>query len=192
MKARSGLIGILVAALLGAVPVFAQQQSTEPALPRGSIVSPILTIDSERAFNESAFGKRVTAEREAEREKLLAEFHLIEKELEAEELALTELRGSLPAEEFRELADAFDAKVHETRAAQTARGRALSAQLGKDEEIFRKASLPILERLMRESGAAVILERRSVFVSVNAVDITSDAILLLDETLGSGAGPTQP
>ena len=45
---------------------------------------------------------------------------------------------------------------------------------------------------MREAGAAVILERRSVFVSLNAIDITADAIALLDETLGSGATPKQP
>jgi histone H3/H4 len=46
-----------------------------------------------------------------------------------------------------------------------------------------------MERLMRQAGAAVILERRSVFVSANAIDITQQAISLLNETVGSGTGP---
>jgi Skp family chaperone for outer membrane proteins len=39
----------------------------------------------------------------------------------------------------------------------------------------------VLEKLMRASGAAVILERRSVFISINAVDITDQAIERLNE-----------
>mgnify|MGYP001025506723 FL=1 len=186
------LIYTLVFALFGAAPLAAQQTPAENQLERGSVVSPILTIDSERAFIDSAFGRRVAAEVEAESEKLVTENRRIEADLEAEEQELTELRKTLPAGEFRLLADAFDAKVQETRAAQAAKGRALNARVGKEEDVFRNAAAPVLERLMRDAGAAVILERRSVYVSLNAIDITADAIALLDETLGSGATPKQP
>ena len=39
---------------------------------------------------------------------------------------------------------------------------------------------------MREAGAAVILERRSVFASASVIEITDEAITLLDSTLGTG------
>ena len=39
---------------------------------------------------------------------------------------------------------------------------------------------------MREAGAAVVLERRSVFIASNAVDITRVAIERLNATIGAG------
>ena len=174
----------LITALVSAAPVFAQQ--TGPGV-RGSIISPILTIDSERLFLESAFGKRVAAEIEAMGAELTAENRQIEADLEAEERELTEMRATMEPEVFRELADAFDAKVQQTRVAQSAKGRALNDLLDEEREVFLTAAAPVLEQLMRQSDAAVILERRSVFVSASAIEITDDAIALLDETLGSGA-----
>jgi Skp family chaperone for outer membrane proteins len=97
------------------------------------------------------------------------------------------LRGTLSAEEFRALANAFDEKVQKTRQAQAAKGRAINDLLGKEREVFLKAAAPVLEQLMRDADAGVILERRSVFVSSTAIEITDNAIQLLDETLGSGS-----
>ncbi|NNE51699.1 MAG: OmpH family outer membrane protein [Sulfitobacter sp.] len=160
-------------------------------LERGNVVSPILTIDSDKVFLDSAFGRRVAAELEERGNELAAENRRIEAALEAEELELTEMRESSTPEAFRALADAFDAKVQETRAAQAAKGRAINDALDREREIFLTAAAPVLERLMRDADAAVILERRSVFVSANAIDITAEAIALLNETLGSGQAPKQ-
>ena len=99
---------------------------------------------------------------------------------------LTDLRATMTPDEFRELANAFDQKVQQVRQAQSAKGRALNTLLDEEREIFLNAAAPVLERLMREADAAVILERRSVFVSANAIEITDDAIALLNDTLGSG------
>ena len=41
-------------------------------------------------------------------------------------------------------------------------------------------------KVVPSDGAAVILERRSVFVSANAIDITNEAITRLDGAVGSG------
>ncbi len=172
---------------MGAAPTaIAQSTGLGTELGRGSIVSPILTIDSDRLFLESAFGQRVVGEFEAASSRLAQENRQIEADLEAEERELTEKRMDMPAEEFRVLADVFDEKVQETRATQAAKGRALTVQLDQEREVFLTAAAPVLERLMRDADAAVILERRSVFVSASAIDITDAAIALLDETLGSG------
>ncbi|GLT09790.1 hypothetical protein GCM10007928_20220 [Sulfitobacter porphyrae] len=179
----------LVLALLCAAPLAAQSTAGSAAAPeRGSVVSPVLTIDSERVFQQSDFGKRVAAE---EREKLSAlesENREIEAQLETEERALTEKRAQMTPEAFRVLADAFDAKVQETRTAQDAKFRELSAQFDVERGKFQQAAAPVFEQLMREAGAAVILERRSVFASATVIEITEEAIALLNETLGDGAG----
>ena len=104
--------------------------------------------------------------------------------MEAEERELTEMRADMSAEAFRELANTFDQKVQTTRQEQAAKGRALNELLDQERDVFLTAAAPVLERLMREADAA---ERRSVFVSASAIEITDDAIALLDETLGSGA-----
>ena len=176
-----------LALLVGPPAAFAQQAATGTGVARGSVISPILTIDSERLFLESAFGRRVAAEIEKKGAELTAENREIEADLEAEERELTEMRATMDPEAFRELADEFDRKVQQTRQQQTAKGRALNNLLDQEREVFLNAAAPVLERLMRQSDAAVILERRSVFVSASAIEITDDAIRLLDETLGSGA-----
>ena len=183
--------------LAGALPGHAQetddvtppQQPTVADRPVNSpVISPVLTIDSERMFRESAFGRRVTADIEARSVDLAAENREIEAELEAEERALTEQRAEMTPEAFRSRADAFDAKVQRTRAEQAAKNRALTDRLEEERERFLNAAAPVLEQLMRNSGAAVILERRRVFVSSAAVEVTDRAITLLDQTIGSGLG----
>lgn len=182
---------ILVVALLGASPIFAQNQSPAPAQ-RDLPASPVLTIDSDRVFQESAFGLRVAQEIVVEGEKLAAENNQIATDLEEEEKSLTERRSELTPDEFRKLADAFDEKVQKIRQEQAAKGRALNAVLDQEREVFLTAAAPVLESLMREAGAAVILDRRTVFVSASAVEITNDAIALLNETLGTGVDVTKP
>lgn len=176
----------MVLAFLGATPFFTHAQTTPP-LERGSVVSPVLTIDFERLFRESDYGRRVNAETDERRIELSAENREVEADLEAEELALTEQRSKLEPEAFRALADAFDQKVQETRATQAAKNRAINEDAERAQRDFLAAAVPVLDKLMRDAGAVVILELRSVFVSLTAVEITDDAIALLNDTLGSGA-----
>lgn len=148
--------------------------------------SPILTIDSERLYRDSAFGERVVREIEAQTSALADENRRIEETLEAEELELTAQRADLPPEDFRALADAFDARVQSIRQERDAKSRAIADQLEDNRDRFLIGAEPVLEAIMREAGAAVILERRSVFVSANVIDITDAAIARIDALLGDG------
>ncbi|MBQ4822975.1 OmpH family outer membrane protein [Leisingera sp. HS039] len=149
--------------------------------------SGILTIQPDRLFSESAFGKRVEREIEAEGAVLTAENRRIEAELRAEELELTERRSDMAPDAFRALADAFDQKVQETRRRQDQKLREIN-QMGEEaRREFIAASLPVLQQIMRETGAGAILDHASVFLSANAADITSLAIGRIDEVLGDGA-----
>lgn len=159
------------------------------AVPAQDVRSPILTIDSDRLYRDSAFGQRVLGEIEAQTINLAEENRALEHELETEERALTEQRETMSADEFRALADAFDARVQSIRKDREAKSRAISSQLEENRDRFLLAAFPVLQAIMREAGAAVVLEQRSVFISANAIDITDAALARIDETLGEGTDP---
>lgn len=171
----------LVAALLGPAPLLAQELSIGqlPAMA-------ILTIDSERMFLNSAFGIRVASEIEARGNDLATENRQIELELAEAEQELTDKRATMTPAEFRPLADAFDTRVQETRQAQATKSRALNDLLEQEREVFLRAAGPVLQALMAEVGASVVLERRTVFISTNASDITAEAITRINASLGAG------
>ena len=169
----------LLAALLGAATAGAQD-----------VRSPILTIDSERFYRDSAFGQRVLQEIETQTTALSEDNQRLQAELEAEEQALTEQRPDMEPEAFRELADAFDARVEVIRRDRDARSRAIANLLEQNRDRFLASAAPVLESIMRDAGAGVILEQRSVFVSANAIDITDLAISRMDALLGDGG--TEP
>ena len=102
-------ISAIMALGVGAVPQRAAGQNI------GTIVSPILTIESERFFAQSAFGQRVAREIEEEGAILAKENRKIEADLTAEEKALTDKRAGMDPEAFRALADTFDEKVQTMR-----------------------------------------------------------------------------
>ncbi|MCD9146814.1 OmpH family outer membrane protein [Pseudophaeobacter sp. MA21411-1] len=152
----------------------------------GTPQSGLLTIQPDRLFSESLFGERIAQEIEAEGAVLTAENRNIEAELRAEEQDLTQRRSGMEPEAFRRLADAFDRKVQETRVTQDRKLREISQLNETAQREFFAASLPILEQIMRETGAGAILDHSTVFLSADAVDITDLAISRIDKVLGDG------
>ena len=137
-----GLAAALVLALLAGMAC-AQEQTLSG--------SPVVTLDQDRLFAESRFGRAVVARNEADETALATEFRRIEAALEAEERGLTDRRAALPPAEFRKLADEFDARVEQVRKAQDAKSRALVRRreedrkrkpvMGHGPEIRRRADL---------------------------------------------------
>jgi Skp family chaperone for outer membrane proteins len=188
MRLRAALAAVCMALAAGAPA--AAQQGGAGALPFTTGVpvdtpgTRVLVIDQEQMVLASAFGQRVRREIEAELTALTEENRRIEAELTEEERRLTELRDELPPEEFRELADDFDARVVAIRAEQDAKGRALSQ---REEEAFTRllvAAQPVFEALLVEYDAELILDRRLVFFASGRVDITAEAIERINAFLG--------
>lgn len=173
-------------ALAGAAALHAQEPEPRGAFEPGRLQSPVLTVDTERLFVESAWGRRLVAEIQAETEALNIENRRLEAELTDEEQSLTQRRPLMPVEEFRAAAEAFDIRVQAIRVEQDAKQRDLQQRLGQEREGFLNAATPILARLMLESGAAVMMDRRSVILSAGAVDVTDAAIEAIDATIGDG------
>ena len=187
MAARAFSIRFAAVALVLSFALIAAQGLAQQV---GLRQSAILTIATDRLFSDSAFGRRIAGEVEAQSAVLAAENRRIEAELTAEEKDLTERRPDMDADAFRALADAFDQKVQNIRETQESKARALN-QIAEEARVsFLQAARPVLEKLMRDAGAGVILERASVFMSANTTDITDLAIQRIDAAIGDGSALT--
>lgn len=186
MRPRAAVAALLLglSTLAGPSVVSAQTFGSvfDGSLPQGAI----LVVELDRLFSESAFGRRIAAEIEAEGAAIAAENRRIEAELTEEERELTERRPSLATDEFRALADAFDKKVQTIRREQDAKVRAFGQRGDEERRAFLTAAQPVLQEILTESGASVILDRRVVFQVAPDVDITDVAITRIDATIGDG------
>ncbi|MBV1897266.1 MAG: OmpH family outer membrane protein [Rhodobacteraceae bacterium] len=178
---KGWVLGLLCCATLLSTPVSLTAQQL--GLPQGQI----LTIEPDRLFADSDFGKRIVRQLEAESAVLAAENRKIEAELTAEEKDLTLRRAEMEPAAFRTLADAFDEKVQDTRRIQDAKAHELTKLNEANRRIFLQTARPILEEVMREAGAGVILDRSTIFLSANATDITDFAIERINSVLGDGS-----
>ncbi|MBZ8119466.1 OmpH family outer membrane protein [Roseovarius sp. LXJ103] len=154
----------------------------------GTVQSEILVLDPERLFNETRVGQRLIQQYQAEREKLIASNRTIEAELRAEEQSLTDSRPNMSPEDFRNAADAFDAKVRDLRADNER--RAIDLERGREIAplSLMRMSEPILIELMRDAGGTIILDSRQVLLRANVIDITDLAISRVDAAIGDGSG----
>jgi Skp family chaperone for outer membrane proteins len=173
--------------LLSPVSVQAQTVAEPQAQPP---IAGVLVLNQERLLSNSQFGQRIQEELETVSAALAAENRRIEGELTQEELDLTERRATLPPDEFRALADAFDARVEEIRATQEAKARDLTRQAEAMRAQFFERVAPILLDIVRRRGAAVLMDSRAVLLSAEQVDITDAALAAIDETIGRGG--TEP
>ncbi|HBM62085.1 MAG TPA: outer membrane chaperone Skp [Citreicella sp.] len=160
--------------------------SAQDATRAGVVQSPILTLEVDRLYADSAYGRKVTAALEEQGADLAAENRRIESDLTEEERRLTEQRRSLPPAEFRALADDFDQKVQALRREQDAKARMLGDLSDNRRRQFLAEAEPVLAELMREAGAAVILDKRQVLLAAEVIDITETAISRIDAEIGEG------
>ncbi|MDP4990271.1 MAG: OmpH family outer membrane protein [Marivita lacus] len=191
-QGRTGLGALFGALLCVALPVQAQQDGGLSNL--GVVQSLILTVAPDALYAQSDFGQRVVREIEADSVEIAAENRRIEAELTAEERELTELRDSLAPADFRARAEAFDEKVQRLRREQDEKARAVGQRSDDARRALLTAAQPILLQLMIESGAVAVLDRRSVLLSVESVDITDEAIQRVNAEFGAGAAilPLRP
>ncbi|MBF9050547.1 OmpH family outer membrane protein [Roseobacter sp. HKCCD9010] len=173
----------ILALLIWVAPHPASTQTS--AAPEG-----ILVLNQDRLFSASLYGQRVQSELEAAGESLAAENREIEAQLTEEEMRLTGERATMDPMAFRALAEEFDARVGEIRQAQETKAQSLSLQADAARQRFFELAFPILLDLVRERGAAVIMDNRAVLLSAESVDITALALERVDARLGDGGeGP---
>lgn len=192
LAAAAGLV-LVVAAQVPAQGNPPAQTLPAPDVQTPVLTSPVLTLDQDRFYLESAFGQAASARTKADESALLAENQSIFAALEAEEKDLTARRAALAPDEFTQLANAFDAKAENIRAAQDAKGADIARQRNDDQRRFFDAALPVLAEVMAEMGAVAILDKQAIILSFEKIDMTDAAIARVDAVLGDGgAVPQKP
>lgn len=146
----------------------------------------VLVVEFERLVNGSQAGRRILSELEDARQALVAENERIQQDLTEEERDLTQKRVDLPTDEFRALAEAFDAKVTAIRASQDEKARVLTQEVEQRQQDFLQTVRPLLAQIMAEAGASVLIERGTVLMVEDSVNITDLAIQRIDAVLGEG------
>ncbi|WP_196053507.1 OmpH family outer membrane protein [Paracoccus lichenicola] len=152
------------------------------------LAAPILTVDQDVLFTASDWGRRTQRVLEEEGGKIEAENDRLAAQLSAEEAELTEQRATLDPAEFRKQAEAFDTRATEIRRQRAQVVQDLNAWAAADRAAFYRAALPLMGEMMQERGAVAVLDRRTVFVSLDAIDLTQDLVARLNRDLGDGAG----
>ena len=153
-----------------------------PLSAQDRVVSPILIINQDRIFAESQPGTKANSDFEDEARTLAAENARIEAELIEEEGALTEERATLTTPEFREKADAFDARVQRIRAEQDQKAREIQASRDAARQALIQEAGDLIREIALERGALVVMDQRSVILSADAIDITDAVIARINET----------
>ncbi|MDO5622391.1 MAG: OmpH family outer membrane protein [Paracoccus sp. (in: a-proteobacteria)] len=156
------------------------------ALPDGAEV-PVLTVDRDRLYLESAWGQRAMADYQAAARELATENDRLAAQLSQEEAALTESRATLPPEEFRSRARAFDERATTVRAERAAALRQLNQDTDNDRAQFLQTIGPVIADEMRRRGAVVMLDQRTVFLSISGIDATEDLIARINTEIGDGS-----
>jgi len=165
---------VVIIALLVWAPLAAQEFPVFQA-------SNLLIVSQEELFSGSAIGRDILQIEQDERDALIEDGRRIGEGFVAEERQLTELRDTLPPEEFQALAEAFDAKVEAARTEQEANDSNLIANIEARRRAFYGVIAPILAQVMQRYNATVIIDRRSALLFDRNLDITREAIEFLDK-----------
>ena len=147
--------------------------------------SELFTVDMTKLFRSSEFGKNIIAANNIARKKLQSENEELEKKLLLEEKELSELRKTLSVEEFRPKALEFDKRVSIIRAEQGKKEEILNKKVRKEETDFFKKIYPLLYEILIERGGLILVDQRNIILWDNSVDITDDAIQVINQALRS-------
>lgn len=162
------LAAAALAAALGAAGPGAPPAAAEPPT--------ILIVDRERALRESAPATRLAEAAREQRLALRAELDRLSAELEAEEEEIAALREVATKDAFDARVRAFDARVREARRESAAKGEALEAKLAAARRSLALQLGPVLQELLAERGALLIVDASAALAAQPGADVTEEAI----------------
>ena len=144
----------------------------------------VYTIDMSKLIKQTQIGKKIILEDNISRQKLQSENEKLEAQLLLEEKELSEIRETLTADEFRLKAQEFDKKVTIIRTEQGQKEQDLIVKNRKKESEFFKKIYPLLYGILLERGGSILIDQSNAVLWDSSVDLTIDAINLIDRVLG--------
>ena len=171
-------LAIASAAPLAAVATPAAAQTLPAAV--------IIVVDMDQVFNTSAAGKGASAELKARAETLQARITSLNTQFGTEEQGLLKTRPTAPGP----AATAWEAKARDLQtrkgtAEQELNGRNRDLQASRQfvaKQIF-DAATPVIQAIMRERGATLVLPENATLQHAASIDVTTDVVARLDKAL---------
>ena len=176
---RLSALAVAIGLALWAPPVDAQPEPPS-----------ILVVSRERLLQESIPADRLNEAEAAMTAELQSRVDAIKAELSAEEQELTRLRGTLPPEEFERRVQSFDERVRKERESTQRRAAALQTAFRDARQKLAQAVVPILVTLSQEKGAKLVLDRDQILVAHPSIDVTEEAIAMMNERVPMPDLPT--
>jgi Skp family chaperone for outer membrane proteins len=151
----------------------------------GAPVAKILIIDLRKVMGSSKVGRDIQSQVEALKREAQGELNGEGASLRAEETQLQQQAAILAPDvkarkikEWQARAASFQTKVNQ-------RSGLIQGGVIKAQQQIEQALDPILEGIMRERGATVLLDRSSVLLAPNAIDVTEVVTQRLDVKMPS-------
>jgi len=173
---------ILVAGslFLGATALDAAYAAPPPPPPGGAPVAKILMVDLRRVLAGSKVGRDIQQQMEGQKQKATNELNGEGAALEREKAQLQQQAAILaPDVRARRIKD-FDARAQGFQKKVQQRSMLIQGGFIKAQQQIEAALGPILQGIMRERGATILLDRTAVLLAPNAIDVTGDVIQRLD------------
>ncbi len=192
-KLWAGAALAAMALTFGAAAAFAQPAPAKPAAPGAARpatapvgkapAATILFLDRGTVLRQSSVGKDMYAQVEALAKKMETEFSPENKKLQADVAEFQKTASVMSPDarnkKIKELEGrraTFQKKVQDRQAA-------IQAGLGNSRTQVEKALAPILEKIMVERGANLLLDRGLVVLGATNLDVTSAVIARLNTAL---------
>ncbi|HUF55534.1 MAG TPA: OmpH family outer membrane protein [Thermohalobaculum sp.] len=139
----------------------------------------MLVVSRERVLAEAVPAEKLNDAEAAMTADLQGRVDRLKAELADEEQELTQLRTSLPAEEFERRVRDFDRRVRHEREITQRRAAALQTAFRQARQALVEALVPILVALSRERGAKLVLDSDQILVAHPSIDVTDETIALM-------------
>jgi len=176
-RRRAGALALCVCLLLTPAPVAAQTSGDEDRR------VPILIVDMQRIKSETSAGRDMRSKTIEIRRRIQAGIAARSERLRAEERRLAEERENLDPEDFRRQVVSFEQQVFANREFSEQESRRLQGLLSQASTLLREQATAVLAEIMRERKAEVMLDSTQIVLSVDRLDITDEAIRMLDRVL---------
>ncbi len=153
---------------------------------------PILIVDRERVLRDSVPARTLA---ESEREARIAlgeELEALRRALETEEAEIAALRDEGDKAAFEARVRAFDIRVREARRDSQAKGEALQARFIGARRDLAASLEPVLQSVLKDTGATLILDARTVLAARQGADVTDEVIRRFDAAPPIPPPPAQP
>ncbi len=173
----------VMAAIVSAVSTFTTIGTTlaAEALPTAVIA----VIDSRMVRFNSAAGKDIQSQLDKIRTKFQAEIADQEKTLKEEEATLKSQRSILPKESYDAKVKDFQNKVLTVQREVQIKNRQLETALGNAQNELQRALKPILQKILKQHKATMIMDVSLVIEKGPGLDVTTKVIEALDQVLPS-------